>query len=127
MRLTWKDGVTTLLVVAIVLVTTAVVQGWDWPLLGSYRAGTVALVVLGMGMCATAGSTIQSFSMRNAYILTTSILGMLALVFAIWALISNTQEPFVALAIDTVLLWLVSTMHHAIGSPPGRHVALGAR
>jgi len=127
MRLTWKDGVTTLLAVAVVLVTMSVVQGWDWPLLGSYRAGTVALVVLGMGMCATGGSTIQSFSMRNPYVATTSILGGLALAFAIWALVSNTEEPFVALAVDTVLLWLVSTMHHAIGSPQGRHAAAGAR
>src|SRR3990172_11415356 len=78
MRLTWKDGVTTLFAVAVVLVTMSVVQGWDWPLLGSYRAGTVALVVLGMGMCATGGSTIQSLSMRNPYVATTSILAGLA-------------------------------------------------
>jgi hypothetical protein len=126
MRLTWRDGVTTVLAVAVVLATMAVVEEWGWPLLGSYRAGGVVLLVLGFGMCALSGSS-QTTSMRSPYTVTTSILGVLALGFAIWAIIADTQAPFVALAIDIVLLWLVSTMHHAIGSPGRREPALGAR
>jgi hypothetical protein len=125
MRLTWKDGVTTLLAVAVVLVALAVVQEWGWPLLGSYRSGTVALAVLGLGMCALGGSTLQASAPRGPYFATTSMLGGLALIFAIWALVANTQEPFVALAIDTVLLWMVATLHHVVGSPRGRHAAMG--
>jgi uncharacterized membrane protein len=124
MRLTWKDGITTLLVVAVVLVAMAVIQEWGWPLLGSYRAGGIVLLVLGMAMCTMSGST-QETSMRSPYTMTASILGVLALVLAIWTVIADTQAPLVALTIDIVLLWLVSTLHHVVASPSGRHAAMG--
>jgi len=125
MGLTWKDGVSTLLLVAIVLVALAVMQEWDWPLLDGYRAGAVAIGVMGLGMCALSGSTSQASEPRGPYFATMSLLGVLALVFAIWTLIADTQEPFVALAVDTVLLWVVATLHHIV-SPRGRHAAMGA-
>jgi hypothetical protein len=31
MRLTWRDGITTVLAALVVLVTLAATQGWDWP------------------------------------------------------------------------------------------------
>lgn len=125
MRLTWKDGVTTVLAIGVVLATMAVVEGWGWPLLGTYRSGAAVLLVVGFGMCALSGSS-QTTSMRSAYTVTTSLLGVLALVFAIWAIVADTQAPFVALAIDIVLLWLVSTLHHAMRSPGKHEPALGA-
>lgn len=124
MRLTWKDGVTTLLAVATVLVALAVVQEWDWPLLGSVRAGTVALMAVGLGMCALGGSTVERSEARGPYFATLSMLGILALVLGVWALIAGTEEPFLALAIVSVLMWLASTMRHAIG---GRPATIGAR
>ena len=124
MHLTWKDGVSTLLVIAVVLVALAVVQDWGWPLLGSYRAGTVAIAILGLGMCALGGST-RTETFRGPFVATASVLGILALVFAVWALIADERAPFVALAVDTVLLWLVSTLHHALEAPTGRHAPAG--
>ena len=41
----------TLLVGAAVLVGVAVISDWGWPLLGDYRAGTIALAVIGFAMC----------------------------------------------------------------------------
>lgn len=125
MGLTWKDGVSTLLAAAVVLVALAVVEEWGWPLLGSYRAGAVAIGVMGLGMCALGSSTQEASGPRGPYFATMSLLGALALVFAIWAIVADAKEPFVALAVDTVLLWMASTLHHLVSSPRGRHAAMG--
>ena len=55
MRLTWRDGVAALFAVVVGLITLAVTQGWGWPLLGSYRAGIVALALVGVPMCLIGG------------------------------------------------------------------------
>ena len=46
MRITWRDGVSALLVGAGGLIFLAVSDGWGWPLLGGYRAGAAALLVV---------------------------------------------------------------------------------
>lgn len=128
MRLTWKDGVATLLAAAVVLVAVAVVQDWGWPLLGSYRAGSVAILVLGMGMCATGNSAVEGSSMREPYTAVTSVLGIVSLGIAIWAIVADTQTSMVALTISTIVLWAISTLAHAVGYPrAGRHAVAGAR
>jgi len=53
-------------------------------------------------------------------------LGVLALVFGIWTVIADTQAPLVALTVDIVLLWFVSTLHHVTRSQRGHEPALGA-
>lgn len=117
MRLTWRDGVATLLAAAVVLVATSVVQGWEWPLLGSYRAGSVAILILGMGMCATGNSATQSGSMKDPYVATTSALGFVTLGIAIWAIVANTETSMIALVVSTITLWAISTIAHAVGYP----------
>jgi len=113
------------LTAAAVLATVAVIQGWDWPLLGSYRSAGVALMVLGFAGCALSGSS-QETSARSPYTVTATILGVLALVFGIWTVIADTQAPLVALTVDIVLLWFVSTLHHVTRSQRGHEPALGA-
>jgi hypothetical protein len=125
MRLTWKDGVATLLVIGVVLVALAVVQGWDWPLVGSYRAGTVAILAMGLGVCALGGSMLEREGAGGPYRATMSILGFAALAFGVWALIADAEEPFIALTVVTVLMWLVATLHHLVAASAGRHGALG--
>jgi hypothetical protein len=127
MRLTWKDGVTTLLAIATVVVALAVVQDWGWPLLGSYRAGAVVLLAVGLGMCALGGSTVQRSEARGPYFATMSMLGLFALGFAIWTLIADAEGPFLGLAITSILMWLVSTLHHAVGYRPPAYGARSAR
>ena len=45
MKLTWRDGVATALMVGAIAVALAVTQGWNWTLLGSTKAGVAALPV----------------------------------------------------------------------------------
>src|SRR5690349_25146667 len=51
MRFTIKDFIGAVLAAAAVVVAIAVTYGWGWPLLSDYRAGTVALGVIGISMC----------------------------------------------------------------------------
>jgi cytochrome bd-type quinol oxidase subunit 2 len=124
MHLTWKDGLATLLAAAVVLVAVAVVQGWGWPLLGSYRAGSVAILILGMGMCATGNSATQDGSVKDPYVAITTVLGIVTLGIAIWAIVADTETSMIALTASTITLWAISTIAHAAGFP---HAVAGSR
>jgi hypothetical protein len=117
MKLTWKDATSTVLAGAAVLIAFAVTDAWAWPLLGDYRAGTIALAVVGIGMCAT-GTSMAKASWSDPLVLIASFLGVLALVFIVAGLFMATVIPFVALAVDIVALWFVSTLRHLIDGVP---------
>ena len=125
MRLTSKDVVGTLLAAAAVVVALAVTNGWSWPLLGDYRAGTVALAVIGFGMCAAASdySTVHG---PDPLVVLASMLGIAALGLIVGGLIWASASIFVWLAVVIVALWFVSTLRHLIAPArqlPSRPVA----
>jgi hypothetical protein len=55
-----------------------------------------------------------------------SVLGALALGLVVFGLIAGTQPPFVLLAIDMLALWIVSTVHHAVGGTPAQRAGTAA-
>ncbi len=125
MKLTWKDLTATVLAAAAVAVFLAVTRSWDWPLLGSYRMGIVALLIIGQGSCVLGGSAdaISSLTDRTAHAVRAAdivaiVLGGLALVLAVIGLFVGTRAPFVALVVDILILWVVSTLRHALGTQP---------
>lgn len=111
MRVTSKDVVGTVLAAAAVLVAMAVGNGWGWPLLGDYRAGTIALAVIGFGMCAAASdySTVRG---ADPFVVTAAALGIAALALIVAGLIWATATLFTWLAVVIVGLWLVTTIRH---------------
>ncbi len=113
MRFNSKDLVGGLLAAAAVLVALDVTNGWGWPLLGDYRAGTIALGVIGFAMCGAASdySTVRS---PNPLIILAGILGVAALGLLIGGLIWATATLFMWLAGVIVALWAVSTLRHVI-------------
>jgi hypothetical protein len=114
MRLTWRDGATSLLLVSLVIVAFAVVGGWDWPMLGSVRAGVGAALVIGMAMCIL-GSRFESDEMvKDPFLISASVLGTAALVLAAIGLITGSEAVFVALVGITAALWVVATTRHAV-------------
>jgi hypothetical protein len=126
MRLTWRDGVATVLAGLVVAVALAVTRSWDWPLLGSYRAGVAALGVIGWSMCILGGPRTAS-SFKGPFVVFASALGGLALVLVIVGLVTGTQGPFIWLAVDIEVLWATTTLHHADSAGPAparRHAAL---
>jgi hypothetical protein len=115
MRLTWRDGVATVLAGLVVAVALAVTRSWDWPLLGSYRAGVAALGVIGWSMCILGGPRTAS-SFKGPFVVFASALGGLALVLVIVGLVTGTQGPFIWLAVDIEVLWATTTLHHAVSA-----------
>ena len=113
MRLNSKDLVGGLLAAAAVLVALDVTNGWGWPLLGDYRAGTIALGVIGFAMCGAASdySTVRS---PNPLLILAGILGVAALGLLIGGLIWATATLLIWLAAVIVALWAVSTLRHVI-------------
>ena len=124
MRLTWKDGAGTLLVALVGVVMVATVQGWDWPLLGSYRSAGLVVFGLGLLACPLGGSALRTADdMKDPYVRFASALGVLALVALIGVLIWGTQAWFLALVLDIAVLWAVSTIRHALGHTARREPA----
>ena len=126
MKLTWRDGVATVLAALVVAVALAVTGSWGWPLLGSYRAGIGALGVIGWSMCIVRSSRTTS-SFKGTFVVLASALGGLALVLVIVGLVTGTNGPFVVLALDIEILWAATTLRHAVSGRQrraGRYAAL---
>src|SRR5438105_6848725 len=117
MRLTWRDGITTILAGFTVVIALAVTQGWGWPLLGSYRWGVGMLAVVGLAAdCGySAGGT---WSFRDPFIVVASVLGVAAFGLIVAGLIAGTEALFIALAVDLVALWIVATVRHLVEAVP---------
>ena len=120
-KLTWRDAVATLFAIVAGAITLAVTQGWDWPLLGSYRAGTAALLIVGVPMCAIGGFEFShspevrhiSLLVRDPFLVIAVPLGIAAAVVAIWGLVSPSETMFIALAVLMGVLWVIATVRHA--------------
>jgi len=119
MRLTWKDALSTVLVLAGLVMALSVVQGWGWPLLSGVRSGIIALGVVGVAACAL-GAPRESFYYRDPFGLMTMVIVMIALAVAIvGGLIFGTQEFLVVLMVVTAMLWVMATVRHAVeGTTP---------
>jgi hypothetical protein len=123
MRLTWRDGVETVMAGLVVAVALAVTRSWDWPMLGSYRAGVGVLGVIGWSMCILGSSRTKS-SFKDPFVVFASALGGLALVLVIVGLVTGTETPFLLLAVVIEILWTATTFRHAVSTRqvgPRRH------
>jgi hypothetical protein len=114
MRLTWRDGLTTILAALVVAVTLGAIRGWDWPLLGSERSAIGVLGVLGYAMCSTAAVPKTFLAMKVRYRTVASVLGAAALVLVGVGLAWPSETWIVALAIDILVLWGLSTARHEL-------------
>jgi len=126
MKLTYRDAITTALTTLVVAVTLAVIQGWDWPMLGSPRAGIIAVGILGVAMCSI-GTRSEDMATKNAFVhhpgmIVGSALGAVTLVLLIAGLISGTETLLIGITAVMVLLWAVATIRHAATptAPVGR-------
>ena len=66
MRLSWRDGVSALLVGVCGVIFLAVSDGWGWPLLDDYQAGAAALLVVGLAACIVGGSSARIRARRRS-------------------------------------------------------------
>ena len=118
MKLTWRDGATTILAGFAVTVALAVTQEWDWPLLGSVTAGVGMLGAVGWAMCVLGGRDTSEWSMKNPFIVSMAVLGSVALALIVIGLITGSEAILVSLAVVTVVMWMASTSAHAMRGKP---------
>ena len=116
MKVSFKDATATLLAGLAAVAALAVANGWGWPLLSGYRAGTVALAVIGFAMY-TVGSDYTTVRGLDLLVVVAGLLGVAALGLAIAGLIWATAALFVWLAVTILLLWLVTTVRHVLATP----------
>ena len=115
MRLTWRDGVTTLLVIVVGLVYWAYATGTDLVIIGDTRGALALIGIAGLGMCITGGSS--GYVGRNLYSGFMSILGIAALVLFVIGLITAESWTVAWLAIVIAVMWGAALVLRVFGTP----------
>ena len=126
MGLTWRDAVTTVLAGAVALVGLAVSGEWGWAMLGSYRMGSLAVGILGIGMCIVANpgkQMEQRMQEQDRGVKVLAVLGGVSFVLMILGVIVSSELLFMLLTIVTLAMWLMATIRHtSVGATrPVRH------
>ena len=130
MRLTWRDGLTTLLVAAAAVLYA--LWAADALMAGvSTRWMTVTAFGLGMAACTANqrelgevyGATREGRRPSGLYVALATALGVVMLVAGILAFVLASEAMLVTLVAGMVALWLIATARHAL---PGRHPQLRA-
>ena len=130
MGLTWRDGVTTVLAGAVALVGLAVSGEWGWAMLGSYRMGSLAVGILGIGMCIVANpgkQMEQKMHEQDRGVKVLAVLGGVSFVLMILGVIVSSELLFMLLTIVTLAMWLMATIRHtSVGAARPVHHGSGA-
>lgn len=110
MRVTWKDGVTTLATAGAITLERAYFHSWDWPLISNMDwviAGLVGLTAIGFLF-----SYVFDEFRNTAWTWIAGILGALTLVLAGFGLITGSSDYVVLLMLNAVLFWIASIIRH---------------
>ncbi|HEX9122655.1 MAG TPA: hypothetical protein VF984_04745 [Actinomycetota bacterium] len=126
MHLTWRDGVATIAAAVGAVIAVAVLQSWDWPLLGSYRMGVIVLFIVAQPMCRTGGAAFwtseaikhPALTLHDPLIAVNMALGIAAMILVVVGLVMGTRGAFVALAGVMGVMWLLATVRHLVEGEP---------
>ena len=114
MRLTWKDAVSTVFMAAIVIIYAAFLNSTTVWLISSARGTAAAVLILGfVGGCAMSAARQDQGTQARAYTSFASILGAVALIAGVIALIMASTAALAVLVAATLTLWLAATLRHA--------------
>jgi hypothetical protein len=116
MRFGWRDRLASLFVFS----GTALYAAWSAGV-GStddFEVRLLTTIVLLLGVAASASAVVPGFigllHGSKAYLVVTSAIGLGALVAGIAALVSAREEWLAMLVMAMVVLWAISTAHHAV-------------
>jgi drug/metabolite transporter (DMT)-like permease len=115
MKLTWRDGVTTLLAAAIVGLYYAVTRGVDLPLIGTSQLSaivTMGILAVVIGFVGMEQRDVE----EEGWLGTMLAVGLGAIGLFIASLFYTTQTMFLAVTIGIVALWGVGMLHHMVSS-----------
>ena len=127
MRLGRRDWIATVFVVVGVVVYLVWLFDVALPGLSSGRA--VTLAVLATGVAASASAVVPSFVQllhgSKLYLVATSVIGAVALVAGIIAIVNRNEVMLALLVVATAVLWIISTVRHTRMSAGSRLAAAG--
>jgi len=112
MSMPWRDRIATLLVAAAALLYGLWLVG---PLAG-LTAGAVAIIVLALGILASASAVVPGFwallSGSRLYLVLASVGGLVALACGVVTVAQATEGTLAILVIVTIGLWAAATVRH---------------
>lgn len=122
-RLTFKDALATLFTLAAVLVYVLWATETAFTDTGTR---TIALTVFALGFAGCmsnersmasmyAGGSDRTVSMT--YVVTSTLIGFLALVAGLAAMLTGSEAMVATLVVATVTLWILSTVRHVVARP----------
>ena len=130
MRLTWRDGLATLLVAAAAVLyalwaTGALMPGVStrWMAVIAFAFGVAACTADQRELGEVYGATREGRRPSGLYIALATALGIVMLVAGILAFVLASQAMLATLVAAMVALWLIATGRHAL---TGRHLQLRA-
>ncbi len=123
MGLTWRDLVSSVTVVVMILAYTASVYGTGSLLLSSAWAASAVELVLGTICAVSAAGDLHTRPQPLPGVIfrkVTTVLGTIALLAGLAGLIANSGKALEILVVVTTFLWLTATIWHVltIGSEP---------
>lgn len=115
MRLTWRDGVTTVGVILVGLIYWAYSTGTDVAVINDTRGALLAMGGVGLASCIIGGSS--GYVGRNWYTGFMSVLGVGALALVVIGLITAASWTVTWLAIDIGVMWAAALVFRLFGAP----------
>jgi hypothetical protein len=116
MRITWRDGATTLLAALVALIFAAYTLGWSVPIVDDARGAILAIGLIGLGMCIV-GASPSSMTSKSGYTALMSALGVAALLLVIVGVVTGWPVVVALIAINTVVMYAIATTRHAVTGP----------
>lgn len=116
MTLTRKDVLATVLTGLAVLVFFAAHEDWNVWLVGSgNRWAAAAIMLLGAVTCGlgSAGDEMSKGAKTDTSVKVLAAAGVVAAVFAVWAIVTGSLTALSLLTLCIVVLWAGSTLRHA--------------
>lgn len=121
MTLPMRDVLASVLVGLSVVIYLGMMIGIALPGLSDVTGVTVAVLVL--GIAASISAVVPGFDEllhgSRLYLVAASLLGAVALVGGVWALLSNDATALAVLVLATVVLWGMSTARHMATAAQG--------
>lgn len=116
MRLTWKDGVTTVTMAVVTAAYLAFLLGADLPIINTVRGTIATVLVLGMvGGCAFGAAVVGEKTRADRILLgLANVFGVAALTAAIIGLVTASPAALAVLFGAVAALWLTATTRHAV-------------
>jgi hypothetical protein len=111
-----RDRIATAIVALAVVVYGLWAAGWALPGMDNVR--TTGLVVLGLGFVASASAVVPGFEElmhgNRLYLVVTSLIGFVAFAGGVVMLVNASEIALGVVMAAMVVLWMISTEHHAV-------------